>query len=171
MLWKPKGMVFHNTGSDDLPGLDADNVYDYLQRERPELKGGYHWMQDNVDKGYWVVAFARPDKPAGHVRHHNSEYVGFAFVGDFNRVAPPLAMLTSAAPDVAALLNLYDLTPADMIMHRDAPDQNTDCPGTLFTANIFEAFRQMVREAGAVALEGNVTGWRDAGSSSQPKET
>jgi hypothetical protein len=146
MDWRPKGMVIHNTGGDDLPGLDADNIYDYLQAKRPELKGGYQWVQDNVDKGYWVMVFARPDKPAGHVHAHNSEYVGFAFIGDFNEHEPQMAMLEAAAPDVAALLHLYGLTPDTLIAHRDVPDNNTDCPGKLFTPKLFEQFRTIVAE-------------------------
>jgi hypothetical protein len=143
MRWKPHGLVIHNTGGDDLPGFDGDTVLDTLNERG--LKG-YHWLQESADRNYWTMMLSRPDEPGEHVKGHNSEYIGFAFVGDFNKQAPDMDELTFAATSVAALLHLYGLTPADIIAHRDVPDNSTDCPGLMFTPELFERFRTMVAE-------------------------
>jgi hypothetical protein len=143
MDWRPKGMVIHNTGGSDHAGLDAASV-----RQTLKARGllGYHWLHELADYGYWTLMLADPSKPAAHVAHHNSEYVGYAMVGNFNAYAPDPARLLAAACDVAALLHLYGLTPDTLIAHRDVPDNNTDCPGKLFTPKLFEQFRTIVAE-------------------------
>jgi hypothetical protein len=142
-MFNPKWFVIHNTGGPDHVYLDANNIKRILQDERK--MGGYHEIYEGVDGGFWMSELNRLDMKAEHVAHHNSEAVGFAFVGNFNTTVPHNSMLWSAAPHVAGLLRRFNLTPEALIAHRDVPDNDTDCPGKLFTANIFEAFCVMVK--------------------------
>ena len=143
-MFKPHWFVVHNTGGPDHTYFDANGVKRILQDERK--LGGYHEFYEDVDGGYWMSELNRLDMKAEHVHLHNSEAVGFAFVGDFNLVPPHPQMLVEAAPHIAGLLRRFGLTPADMIAHRDMPDSDTDCPGKAFTPELFERFRTQVAE-------------------------
>jgi hypothetical protein len=140
MSFKPHWLVIHHT-----QGYSGARVTDVQEALRSRGVKGYHWVQ--VRSGVWcMAALNRGDKPAEHVGHHNSKAVGYSFIGSFQGNAPDIERLRAAAVDCAVLLRLYGLTPADMIAHRDVPDNDTDCPGKAFTPNIFEAFRTMVAE-------------------------
>jgi len=144
MNFRPVMFVLHNTGGADRIGFDSNNIKRILQDEHK--LGGYHIFYENVDGEYWPTILNRLDMRAEHVRLHNSEAVGFAFVGDFNVAPPPEAMLLTAAPHVAGLLRRFDLKPANMIAHRDVVDNSTDCPGKCFNRTRFANFRTMVAE-------------------------
>ena len=144
MSFAPHWLVIHNSGGLDHIYFDSNNIKRILQDERK--LGGYHEFYEFVDGDYWMTELNRLDMKAEHVAHHNSEAVGFAFVGDFNLAPPPDAMLISAAPHVAGLLRRFNLGPDALIAHRDVPDNSTDCPGNRFTATLFENFRTMVAE-------------------------
>jgi len=141
MTFAPSIFVIHNVGSADRVGFDGN----FVRRVLAEGKmGGYHFLAETVDGQFWSHFLNRPDRPAEHVRLHNSEAVGYSFVADFNVTVPTGDLLQSAAPDVAGLLHLYGLTPKALIAHRDVQDNKTDCPGRLFSASLFEEFRDMV---------------------------
>ena len=143
MKFAPIYLAIHNVGSADRIGFDGN----FVRRVLAENKlGGYHVLAETIDGQFWSHILNRLDRKAEHVRLHNSEAVGYSFVGDFNTTRPSGDLLASAAPDVAGLLHLYGLTPAAMIAHRDVPDNNTDCPGKLFSPSLFEEFRALVAE-------------------------
>lgn len=131
MNWNPKGIIIHATESaDDIRRFDAGRVRGILTERGLR---GYHWLFENIEGIYWCSTLNRPDGPAEHVHLHNSEYLGFAFIGDFRRAVPPPAMLKAGAEAVAALLNYSGLM-LSVLPHREAPDANTDCPGDGFMA-------------------------------------
>jgi hypothetical protein len=143
MSFCPHWFVIHNVGSADKLGFDGN----FVRRVLAENKlGGYHVLAETIDGQFWSSLLNRLDKRAEHVKLHNSEAVGYSFVGDFNVTVPDMELLRSAAPDVAGLLRRFNITPAAMIAHRDMPDNNTDCPGSLFTKSLFEQFRTLVAE-------------------------
>ena len=141
-MFKPKWLVIHHTQGNwwDTPC----DVREILRNRVPPLKG-YHFVQFK-DDDWFMAALSRGDMPGEHAAHHNSQTVGYAFVGNFQGKAPEPERLKAAAVDCAVLLRLYGLTPADMIAHRDVPDNDTDCPGKAFTPALFERFRTMVAE-------------------------
>ena len=141
MMFKPHWLVIHHTQGNwfDTSG----HVRRVLDNRVPPLKG-YHWVQFRDEDGWRMASMYRGDASGGHVGHHNSEAVGYSFVGSFQDTPPSIERLRAAAVDCAVLLRLYDLTPADMIAHRDLND--TDCPGKAFTPALFENFRTLVAE-------------------------
>ena len=144
MSFRPHWFVIHNTGSADRVGaFDANNIRHILFERK---LGGYHVIDEMIDGVYWPSILNRLDRAAEHVAHHNSEAVGWSFIGDFNATSPAPEMLAQAAPHVAALLHRFDLGPDALIAHRDVPQNDTDCPGTLFTKDVFEKFRTIVAE-------------------------
>ena len=141
MTFAPSIFVIHNVGSADRVGFDGN----FVRRVLAEGKlGGYHALAETIEGQFWTSILNRLDRPAEHVRLHNSAAVGYSFVADFNVTVPTGDLLQSAAPDVAALLHLYGLTPKALIAHREVADNQTDCPGKLFTKSLFEDFRDMV---------------------------
>jgi len=145
--FKPKWLVIHHTQGNwwDTP----DDVREVLRNREPPLKG-YQWLQFK-DDGWNMAMLSRGDMPGEHAAKHNSECVGYAFIGNFQDKAPRMDRLRAAAVDCAVLLRLYGLTSADMIAHRDVPDNDTDCPGKAFTPALFEKFRTLVAEQFKVA--------------------
>jgi hypothetical protein len=141
MTWKPRGLVIHNT---QTPQSFTPQQILSILKDRG-LKG-YHVLGWRDTTGWHTQNINPLDAPAAHVRLHNHEYAGFAFIADFNALAPDMPLLRAAAVSVTVLLKLYGLTPADIIAHRDVPDQSTDCPGNQFTPALFEQFRTLVAE-------------------------
>ena len=140
-MFKPRWLVIHHTQGNwfDTP----EDVRRVLDNRVPPLLG-YEWVQYAEDHGWRMAMMYRGDRPGEHVAHHNSAAVGYAMIGSFQDKAPEPERLKAAAVDCAVLLRLYDLTPADMIAHRDLND--TDCPGKAFTPAAFENFRTLVAE-------------------------
>ena len=144
MAFKPRWLVIHHTQG-WWQGQPTDLAA--ILRERG-LKG-YHWCQycdDSFSSDWRMAALTRGDLPGEHVAGHNSECIGYAFIGNFQAEPPSDTRLAAAAIDCAVLLRLYGLTPADMIAHRDVPDNDTSCPGLAFSPALFEQFRTKVAE-------------------------
>jgi hypothetical protein len=143
MSFRPHWLVIHHT-----QGNDTDSPAKVREILDDRNLKGYHWVQYRELPGfrYRMASMYRGDASGEHVWHHNSEAVGYSFLGSFQDKAPDIERLRAAAVDCAVLLRLYGLTPADMIAHRDVQDNSTDCPGVLFTPELFEKFRVMVAE-------------------------
>ena len=142
-MFKPKWLVIHHTQG--KAWNTPSDVRKILDNRVPPLKG-YQWVQFKDLEGWRMASLYRGDSPGGHVGRHNSDAVGYSFIGSFQTEPPSAKRLAAAAIDCAVLLRLYGLTPVDMIAHRDVPDNDTDCPGKAFTPAAFEKFRTLVAE-------------------------
>jgi len=138
MNFRPIGIVIHHTESADKVGFDGNGVRAILSKRGLR---GYHLLHETIDGVPWTSILNPLNRPAQHVAHHNSEYLGFAFVANS---VPSDAVLQHAAGDVAALLDTLGLPRTAIIRHCDVPDNSTDCPGRNFP---WEKFRAMVRQA------------------------
>ena len=129
MTFNPRGIVIHNTGGADRVVFDGNVVKGVLTSRGFR---GYTFLHEQVDGQYWTSLLVPMNRPGEHVANHNSEYLGFAIVGEFNKAPPGLSCLSTVAAAVAGILDALKLPRTAIIAHRDVPDNNTDCPGKQF---------------------------------------
>ncbi|MCX7779546.1 MAG: N-acetylmuramoyl-L-alanine amidase [Negativicutes bacterium] len=87
---------------------------------------GYHF----VIRKNGTIERGRPENAVGsHTKGSNSRSLGINVVGDFTACEPSPAQIASLVNLCADLCEAYELAPAAIIGHRDAPDSQTECPG------------------------------------------
>ncbi len=100
---------------------------------------GYHFLIDNGTLGKgdgqieaaprWIKQQSGAHCNAGGM---NEKGIGIALVGNFNEELPTDKQLQSLQYLVRTLSRYYQVPPANIIGHRDAPGASTDCPGKRF---------------------------------------
>ncbi len=95
---------------------------------------GYHYIIGNGSLSPdGEVQTGRPEWAVGaHARNNNDDSIGVCLVGDFDDHRPSQAQLDSLGRLLQTLMERYDLTSSDIIMHRGAPGCDTACPGRNF---------------------------------------
>jgi len=154
-MFRPHAVLIHHCEVADLVGFDAGRIRGILTARGLR---GYHAIHEQVDGEWWTSVLNPWTAPAEHVRGANSKYLGFAFIADFNKVAPTAEQLKTGARSVAMMLSLFGLSAGDIYPHSAVND--TDCPGRLFPWDRFAGLVRLYRGDGP-----SVVGWRDAGAS------
>ena len=132
-----KYIVIHHSASDN----GNSQVFDRMHRARGFDELGYHFVITNGNGGSDGVIevgtrWERQKWGAHTGGTPNNEYnnfgIGICVVGDFSRKMPTDAELVALKRLVSGLMDMYDIKPANVIGHRDAPNATTDCPGDRF---------------------------------------
>lgn len=99
---------------------------------------GYHFIIGNGTlSGDGQVEPGRPDWAVGaHARKNNDDSLGICLVGNLDSNPPTGTQMESLARLLRELLSRFDLSPEDIILHRDAPGCMTRCPGKNITMDI-----------------------------------
>ena len=92
---------------------------------------GYHFVVGNGTlSGDGEVESGRPIWAVGaHAREHNNNSIGICLVGNFNLSYPTAKQRDSLSELLKELLSRNGLARSDIILHRDVPGCNTECPG------------------------------------------
>ncbi len=136
-------IVVHHTAGETGKAITIDQAH----RDRGFIDGlGYHFLVDNGSLGKgngqlevaprWVKQEDGAHCKAGGMNHVG---IGVSLVGNFNNDLPSQAQLHTASLLVATLAKYYKIPPGNIIGHRQAPGAHTDCPGTRFPWQTFEA--------------------------------
>ena len=92
---------------------------------------GYHFVIGNgtlSEDG--EIESGRPVWAVGaHAREHNNHSIGICLVGNFNLSYPTAKQRDSLTVLLKELLSENGLSESDIILHRDVPGCNTECPG------------------------------------------
>ena len=143
MPFKPKRIVIHHSATKDSGTVswDAIRIYHMTKMKPPMVDIGYHAGAELVGSVY-AIQYGRKVNVAGaHTHGFNQTSLGFCFVGDYDKVAPPQEMLEIAVTEVLApWCKRFNLTASDIFGHRDFAKKT--CPGALFD---MENLRALVR--------------------------
>lgn len=141
MLWKPSGVVMHNTGAPKLsqwPGKDTRgqpitvetrlrNLYHYYANQLG-WKAGPHFF---VDRDF-IWAFSVPWKPGTHSPSWNKTHFGVELVGDYDTEIMPSELRNNALALFVGLYKLMGIQPTDTNFRYHKEDPRTShkrCPG------------------------------------------
>lgn len=121
---------------------------------------GYHFVIDNGNGGpdgrVEVGSRWPKQKHGAHTggtpdNEYNETGIGICLVGDFTTGMPTAAQLASLNRLTAYLAETYDIPPANVITHQDAPGGDTACPGGQFHAYVHGRFKISLRQKLAAA--------------------
>jgi len=151
--WIPSGherpwrwIVIHHSATD----AGSAAVFDRSHRARGFDELGYHFVIDNGrggrDGAVEVGSRWRKQKWGAHCggtpnNEYNNYGIGICLVGDFTRRMPSSAQLRSLRRLVAFLMERYEIPPARVIGHCDAPNARTQCPGAALHRYLTETLR------------------------------
>lgn len=116
--WRPTAAQYRGLST-------VAGVRRYHTQERGWSDNGYHIMIGPPGD----IFLCRPLARAGaHCRGHNAHSIGVSFIADFDRENPDqYPGLLVGQQVIAALLDRFDLQPADLHFHREFADKS--CPG------------------------------------------
>ena len=129
-------------------------LFDKMHRNRGWDEMGYHFVIDNGDGGadgqVEVGSRWRKQKWGAHTKTPNNEYnnfgIGVCLVGNFMDHMPSQQQLESMRELVKYLMVTYDISPQNVIAHKDAPIiKPTECCGRVFHRYVHSnSFRQQL---------------------------
>ena len=137
-------VILHHTWKPNVGDYIGRNTWSGVQKYHIHVRGwsdiGYHIGID-PEGGIWLL---RPVTRGGaHTKHHNSNSVGLAMIGNYDRGKDdPLRITHTAALIAAILCARYSLVPDNVFFHRDFADKS--CPGTAIDRG---EFRMAVADA------------------------
>ena len=123
-----------------------------LDRGWDEL--GYHFVIDNGNGGpdgrIEVGSRWTKQKWGAHTggtpdNEYNNHGIGICLVGDFSNQMPSRAQIASIERLVRSLAHKYNIDPANVIGHREAPNSATSCPGGGFQKWVAHRLRPKLR--------------------------
>lgn len=130
-------IVMHHSATES--GNAAE--FDTLHREKGWDELGYHFVIDNgrggPDGRVEVGSRWTKQKHGAHTggtpgNEYNEYGIGICLVGNFMRHRPTRAQLKAVTELTEYLAERYDLGQDDIIAHKDAPNQHTECCGRRF---------------------------------------
>lgn len=127
-----KSLVIHHSATE----TGCSSVFRALHRAvNGWVDIGYHFVIGNgtlSEDG--EIESGRPVWAVGaHAREHNNNSIGICLVGNFNLFSPTEKQRDSLTVLLKELLAENGLSRADIILHRDVPRCNTECPGNKVT--------------------------------------
>ena len=139
-------IVIHHSATPDGNATQ----FDAQHRRRGWDELGYHFVIDNgrggPDGRVEVGSRWKVQKWGAHTggtpdNEYNNYGIGICLVGDFTHHLPSPAQMESLRSLVSYLANTYGIAPRDIIGHRDAPNANTQCPGTALERYVVDTLR------------------------------
>lgn len=129
-------IVIHHTAS------NGDNRISDIARihlgERQWSKVAYHYF---IDKNNQVWQFLPETESAPNAYHRNNDAVAICIAGNFSEKQVPDSTLQVLADLCRIVMARNNITPDNVVRHRDVPDNPTECCGSNF--NIVK-FRKML---------------------------
>ena len=148
-LWRY--IVVHHSATERGNAASFDRSH-RLERGWDEL--GYHFVIDNGDGGpdgrIEVGSRWKKQKWGAHTggtpnNEYNNHGIGICLVGDFSNKMPSPSQIASLERLVRYLASKYNVDPANVIGHREAPNASTKCPGGVFLNWVARGLRPKLR--------------------------
>ncbi|MBN1554765.1 MAG: N-acetylmuramoyl-L-alanine amidase [Phycisphaerae bacterium] len=115
--------------------------FDQLHRQKGWDELGYHFVITNGNGGpdgqVQVGSRWRKQKHGAHTgntpgNEYNEHGIGICLVGNFMNSNPTAAQLRSVTELTEFLVERNNVSPVNIIAHKDAPNQHTECCGRIF---------------------------------------
>jgi len=143
-------IVIHHSATD----AGSAAIFDRMHRARGWDELGYHFVINNgrgqTDGKVEVGSRWAKQKWGAHCKTPDNAYndfgIGVCVVGDHSAALPSSAQLRSLVKLVTFLSIRYDIDPARVIGHRDAPGARTECPGDALRRYIHATLRAKLAE-------------------------
>jgi N-acetylmuramoyl-L-alanine amidase len=132
---KPTHMIIHHSATKDSGTVSWTAIRKWHIGEHPQSPYrwndiGYHFGVEIVD-GYYEVIAGRPiDRAGAHTVGMNNSSIGVCFVGNFDEVPPPDAMILRAIRVLAPIVKLLEIPLTNIQPHSHYAVKS--CPGKLF---------------------------------------
>jgi N-acetylmuramoyl-L-alanine amidase len=139
---RPEEIVIHHSATHDGPENNTAGIRKWHVGHNGWDAIGYHALTEYVGNGYEILIGRPWDQAGAHCLGHNQTALGFCFVGDFNKIMPPVDQLKTGAAVVAYWMRTHGI-PLGKIYRHDTLNE-TDCPGKFFNLT---AFLNLVQEA------------------------
>ncbi|MBU0680016.1 MAG: peptidoglycan recognition protein family protein [Proteobacteria bacterium] len=155
----PKHITIHHTATpnDDKSSVEERirGIQNYHITTKKWKDIGYHFLISS-DGRVWQGR-ENMERTGSHVGGHNKDNIGIAFIGDYQKVAVPQAMLDAAAKLIRWLCDKYGITidRTNIKGHREWAA--TTCPGDYIMAK----FDELVRAAQLAATAQGMGGYYD----------
>ena len=142
-----KYIVIHHSATESGSVATLDRVH----RARGFDELGYHFVIGNgrgeLDGKVRPTRRWHTQKWGAHCggtpgNEYNNYGIGICLVGDFTKRPPSTKQLEALHSLVVRLRAKYDILPANVIGHCEAPNARTSCPGGKLQAYLKSAFRQ-----------------------------
>jgi hypothetical protein len=143
-------LVIHHSGTTDSDTLSWAAIRTYHLKKN-WVNIGYHLGVEWVDRpgdtpGYYEMMAGRPllARAAGEPKEgFNRKGIHVCFVGNFDKIRPPIELWQFAMPHLADLLDVLGIPLQNVIGHREIANVGTykQCPGKLWS---MDAFRDML---------------------------
>lgn len=138
---RPKRIIIHHSGTEDSGTVSWNAIRRWHVNRKGWDDTGYHLGFEAIADSWtgqlvYEALLGRPlDIPGAHVLGHNQDSLGVVFIGNYDLVEPPDAMLVYAAKHLAAICDVLDLAPdpRTIIGHRHLAA--TACPGRHFSVD------------------------------------
>ncbi len=143
-------IVLHHSAT---PSGNASE-FDAMHRNRGWDELGYHFIIDNGNGGpdgqVEVGPRWRKQKHGAHTgktpgNEYNEHGIGICLVGNFMTHNPTPAQIRSATELTEYLAEKYNIPSQNIIAHKDAPNQHTECCGRVFYSYVHSQLRQNVQ--------------------------
>lgn len=134
---KPTHIIVHHSKTTDSDTLSWNAIRDY-HKGLGWSDIGYHYGIEFVRDDYVILVGRMQDDTGAHCRESgmNGRSLGICCVGDFDKEAPPVALLHKLRALVVSLMRVFDIPAENVKGHRDyAPYKS--CPGRLFDLDKF----------------------------------
>jgi len=138
LILNPRRIVVHHSATVDGSTYSWGAIERYHTQEMGWRDIGYHAGIELIG-GDFGCLFGRPDYlPGAHTAGHNTDTLGFCFVGNYDLLEPTDRMLRIAARRVLApWMRRFGLLIQDVHPHREFA--NKTCPGTKFSMDRLKA--------------------------------
>lgn len=143
MTYSPDGIAIHHSAGSDTDENNWEGIKRYHSKKWDTDTTGYHWLIERVGM-YYDTFNPRDEGQKGiHVKGHNSEYIGFCFVGDYSDKKPNRLKLDVGAREIARSMFRNHISFFNIQAHHEICEPgHTDCPGDEFD---MEGLREKIR--------------------------
>ncbi|PLX46937.1 MAG: hypothetical protein C0613_15370 [Desulfobulbaceae bacterium] len=153
----PQYITLHHTTTPNNDSLTPERRIKAIQKyhlaadttltpaKKPWSDIGYHFLI-SADGRIWQGR-ENVERTGSHVRGHNKDNIGIAFLGNYQVAKVPQAMLDSAARLIAWLCNKYSITCASSHIKGHREWAATTCPGDFLMARL----PALLQQAGQLA--------------------
>ncbi len=141
-------IIIHHSSTADGRTFSWGAIRDYHVKTLGWSAIGYHWGIERVGENIEVMMGRHPDETGAHCSQGmmNLRSFGVCLVGNFDIAPPPDDQLNIARGLVRWLMRLYNITPSNVLGHREVqamwnlPEYSRKtCPGKKFDLDRFRA--------------------------------
>lgn len=115
--------IHHSAVAGTVP---VEHIAQYHVENKDWAGIGYHYY---ITLDGTIFQTQRVETASWHVSHNNDRSVGICVAGDFTYSPPPSAQIDAAARLTAWLMEDLSINEANILGHKEFPDNSTSCPG------------------------------------------